>query len=132
MAAKLVIFTQTEYPRIYLTQKSVEELTAIFTHSTSGWQAWIQEIKMAESQTPNEFGGAYLVDPIRILPQEYMKACLENYLQQWDGCSKEQVQQEAARACKMILMHRDKFLNSIKQEEQHPQTEVVEVKEGDN
>lgn len=122
----LLLLTQSEDPRAYFTNLPLGELVEALNKQS--WRAYIYELKTAETQTPNPFGGAYLKEPIKVVPSEHRNTLLQNYLIEWDGMSKEQVIAETKRAVQAIYDRQNKFLDSIKQEEQHPQTEVIEVK----
>ena len=123
MATRLLVMTQSEDACLYFTTKGDEELIPALVKQH--WRVAIYDMSMATTQTPNPFGGILLKRPMIIIPNEYSHTLIQNALVQWDGMTKEQVIAEAERSIKMIKDHLFKHLDSIKQEEADPRTEVI-------
>jgi len=125
VATRLLVMTQSEDAAVYFTTKGDEELIPALV--SQHWRVAIYDMSMASTQTPNPFGGMLLKHPKVIIPNEYSHTLIQNALVQWDGMTKEQVIAEAERSIKMIKDQLFKHLDSIKQEENDPRTEVVNL-----
>lgn len=120
---KLVVLTQGEIPHIYLSNLSTDQLVENLNRQ---WRlGMIYELKTNSVQTPNPFG-AYIQDPIVVRSNELRNTYLQNYLIEWHGMSKEQVVAETKRAVQKIYDQQNKFLDSMKREEEDPRTEIIQ------
>src|SRR4051812_41316149 len=120
---KLVVLTVGEIPCIYLSNFPTDQLVENLNRQ---WRlGMIYELKTNFVQTPNPFG-AHIQDPIVVRSNELRNTYLQNYLIEWHGMSKEQVVAETKRAVQKIYDQQNKFLDSMKREEEDPRTEIIQ------